>query len=28
MGITLDERNYGRFDAAGVAAINDRALNG
>lgn len=28
MGITLDERNYGRFDAAGVAAINDRELNG
>jgi hypothetical protein len=28
MGITLDERNYGRFDAAGVAAINDRERNG
>lgn len=28
MGITLDERNYGRFDAAGVAAMNDRELNG
>ena len=28
MGITLDERNYGRFDAAGVAAINERELNG
>jgi hypothetical protein len=28
MGIKLDERNYGRFDAAGVAAINDRELNG
>jgi hypothetical protein len=28
MGIKLDERNYGRFDAAGVAAIKDRELNG
>jgi hypothetical protein len=28
MGITLDERNYGRFDAAGVAAIIERELNG
>jgi hypothetical protein len=28
MGITLDERNYGRFDAAGVASINERELNG
>ena len=28
MGITLDERRYGRFDAAAVAAINDRELNG
>jgi len=28
MGITMDERNYGRFDAAAVAAINERELNG
>jgi hypothetical protein len=28
MGIKLDERNYGRFDAAGVATINERELNG
>lgn len=28
MGIKLDERNYGFFDAAGVAAINDREVNG
>jgi hypothetical protein len=28
IGIALDERNYGRFDAAAVANINDHALNG
>ena len=28
MGIKLDARNYGTFDAAGVAAINDRETNG
>lgn len=28
MGIVLDARNYGTFDAAGVAAINDRETNG
>jgi hypothetical protein len=28
MGLTMDERNYGRFDAAGVAAIVDRERNG
>ena len=28
MGITMDERNYGRFDAVAVAAINERELNG
>jgi hypothetical protein len=28
MGIKLDPRNYGTFDAAGVAAINDREANG
>ena len=28
MGITLDERNYGRFDAAAIAAINERELTG
>ena len=28
MGLKFDERNYGVFDAAGVAAINDRELNG
>jgi hypothetical protein len=28
MGISLDERNYGRFDAAAVAAINERELHG
>jgi len=28
MGVTVAERNYGRFDAAAVAAINERELNG
>ena len=28
MGVTMDERKYGRFDAASVAALNDRELNG
>jgi hypothetical protein len=28
MGIELDERNYGRFDADSVATINDHELNG
>jgi hypothetical protein len=28
MGLSLDDRNYGRFDAAGVAVINDREQNG
>jgi hypothetical protein len=28
MGVKLDDRNYGTFDAAGVATINDREVNG
>ena len=28
MGIVFDKRNYGTFNAAGVAAINDREING